>query len=72
MRRMLIRQWCQEMESKEIDMVISPTTIGEEPTRISDVVGAAKSSRSPVYEFKMDYYSAFPNSLGIPSVTLPI
>ena len=69
---MLISQWCKEMEDKEIDVVISPTTIGEEPTRISDVVGAPKSQRNPVYEFKMDYYSAFPNSLGIPSITLPI
>ena len=69
---MLIQQWCEEMERKEIDIVISPTTIGEEPTRIEDVVNAPKENRNPVYEFKMDYYSAFPNSLGIPSVTLPI
>ena len=71
-RRMLIAQWCKEMEDKEIDVVISPTTIGEEPTRIEDVVNAPKSERNPVYEFKMDYFSAFPNSLGIPSITLPI
>jgi hypothetical protein len=25
-----------------------------------------------VYEYKMDYFTAFPNSLGIASVTLPI
>ena len=72
MRRMLIEQWCEEMERKDIDIVISPTTIGEEPTRIEDVVNAPKENRNPVYEFKMDYYSAFPNSLGIPSVTIPI
>ena len=69
---MLIEQWCKEMEDKEIDVVISPTTIGEEPTRIEDVVNAPKARRNPVYEFKMDYFSAFPNSLGIPSITLPI
>jgi hypothetical protein len=40
---MLIQQWCKEMEDKEIDVVISPTTIGEEPTRIDDVVNAPKS-----------------------------
>ena len=71
-RRMLISQFCKEMEDKEIDVLISPTTIGEEPTRIEDVVNAPKAQRNPVYEFKMDYYSAFPNSLGIPSITLPI
>lgn len=60
--------------------MISPTTIGEEPTRIEDVIGTNKASldsednktRDPVFEFKMDYYTAFPNSLGIPSITLPI
>ena len=72
MRALLIEQWCREMEAKNIDVVISPTTIGEEPTRISDVVNSDKANRNPVYEFKMDYYSAFPNSLGIPSITLPI
>lgn len=72
-RRMLIQQWCEEMENKQIDVVISPTTIGEEPTRIEDILdNHKKKNRNPVYEFKMDYFSAFPNSLGIPSITLPI
>jgi len=78
---MFIEQWCNELERNDIDIVISPTTIGEEPTRIDDVVGSGKSSlddegsdkkRGPVYEFKMDYYTCFPNSLGIPSITLPV
>jgi Asp-tRNA(Asn)/Glu-tRNA(Gln) amidotransferase A subunit family amidase len=68
------------LELNDIDVVISPTTIGEEPTMIEDVVGTSNSSqddeetksRNPVFEFKMDYYTAFPNSLGIPSITLPI
>jgi len=70
---LLIEQWNAEMISKDIDVVISPTTIGEEPTRIDDVVGGSKQkNRNPVFEYKMDYYSAFPNSLGIPSITIPI
>jgi len=72
-RRMLIEQWNREMISKDIDIVISPTSIGEEPTAIQDVIGSTKkSNRNPVYEFKMDYFSAFPNTLGIPSITIPI
>ena len=72
-RRMFISQWCEEMERNDIDVVISPTTIGEEPTMVQDVVNTFnKEKRNPVYEFKMDYYTAFPNSLGIPSITLPI
>jgi Asp-tRNA(Asn)/Glu-tRNA(Gln) amidotransferase A subunit family amidase len=47
---------------------------------INDFIGSASSSqdnvdakaRNPVFEFKMDYYTAFPNSLGIPSITLPV
>ena len=48
---------------------MSPTTIGEEPALISDVL---QGTSNPVFEFKMDYYTAFPNALGIPSVTLPL
>lgn len=70
-RRMLIKQWCQALEDNDIDVVISPTTIGEEPTRIKDVTESTEA-KNPIYEFKMDYYTVFPNSLGIPSVTLPI
>jgi Asp-tRNA(Asn)/Glu-tRNA(Gln) amidotransferase A subunit family amidase len=70
---MFIRQWCEALEKNDIDVVISPTTIGEEPTLIADVVNTSvdTKTRNPVYEFKMDYYTAFPNSLGIPSITLP-
>lgn len=77
-RRMFISQWCETLEQNDIDVVISPTTIGEEPTLIKDIIGGQGSSstdvktRNPVFEFKMDYFTAFPNSLGVPSITLPI
>jgi Asp-tRNA(Asn)/Glu-tRNA(Gln) amidotransferase A subunit family amidase len=48
---------------------MSPTTIGEEPALLNDVMSGASN---PVFEFKMDYFTAFPNALGIPSVTLPV
>lgn len=72
-RRMFISEWCEALEKNDIDVVISPTTIGEEPTMIEDVVGknVNTKTRNPVFEFKMDYFTAFPNSLGIPSITLP-
>lgn len=61
------------MEEKDIDVVISPTTLGFEPQLQSEILspkpGAAKN---PVYEYKMDYFTAFPNSLGIAAATLPI
>ena len=39
-RRMLISQLCEEMERKDIDVIMSPTSIGEEPTLIKDVLEA--------------------------------
>ena len=69
---MLIEQWNQEMEEKDIDVVVSPTTIGFEPQLKSEILNETGASKNPVYEYKMDYFTAFPNSLGIASVTLPI
>ena len=68
-RRLLITQWCEMMESNDIDLVVSPTTVGAEPPLISSLTNAEPD---PVKEFKMDYFTAFPNTLGIPSVTLPV
>ena len=73
-RSLFISQWCEQMEKNDIDVVISPTAIGEEPPLISNFTNKPAGSKTlnPVYEFKSDYYTAFPNSLGIPSITLPI
>jgi len=71
-RHSLIEHWDKEIRENEIDMVISPTTIGEEPPKIKDILAADDKERNPVFEFKMDYYTAFANSLGIPAVTLPV
>ena len=62
------------MERNDIDVVISPTAIGEGPPLISDFTNKPRDSKtlSPVYEYKSDYFTAFPNTLGIPSITLPI
>jgi Asp-tRNA(Asn)/Glu-tRNA(Gln) amidotransferase A subunit family amidase len=71
-RHSLIDHWVKEIKSNEIDMVISPTTIGEEPPKIADIIAVDNKERNPVFEFKMDYYTAFANSLGIPAITLPV
>lgn len=60
------------MEKNDIDIVISPTAIKEVPPLVDDKFRAARKMNNPVYEFKMDYFTAFPNTLGIPSMTLPI
>ena len=28
--------------------------------------------KNPVYEYKMDYYTAFPNCTGTPAITMPV
>ncbi len=50
---------------------MSPTSIGIEPPKISDLLNEEKA-KNPVYEYKMDYYTALPNCTGTPAVTIPI
>ena len=71
-RRLFINQWCTMMEKNDIDIVISPTATREIPPLVDDKFRAARKMNNPVYEFKSDYFTAFPNTLGIPSMTLPI
>jgi Asp-tRNA(Asn)/Glu-tRNA(Gln) amidotransferase A subunit family amidase len=71
---MLIEQWNKEMEEKDIDVVISPTAIGFEPQLQADFFKRQvnRTYKKPAYEYKLDYFTSFPNSLGIASITLPI
>jgi len=72
-RRMFIMEWCQMMEKNAIDVIISPTAIRDMPPLVENKSASTKTStRNPVYEFKSDYFTAFPNTLGIPSMTLPV
>lgn len=54
-----------------MDFIISPVAIGEEPPKIADRL-TEKARMNPVYEYKMDYYTALPNITGTPAVTIPI
>ena len=49
MRALLIDQWCKEIEEKNIDMVISTTTIGEEHTLIISVEGGGTTYETLSY-----------------------
>lgn len=60
------------MEQNDIDIVISPTALKEVPPLVDDKFRAQRKQNNPVYEFKMDYFTAFPNTIGIPSMTMPI
>lgn len=60
------------METNDIDVVISPTALAGIPPLVDDPNRNSGKNRNPVYEFKDDYFTAFPNTLGISSMTLPI
>ncbi|TNV79929.1 hypothetical protein FGO68_gene2537 [Halteria grandinella] len=70
-RRLIIEEYCSVFEKGNIDMIISPVVIGERPPKISDVIGQSEK-KNPVYEYKMDYYTAYPNATGTPAITIPV
>ena len=67
----MIDEYCRVFEENNIDFIISPVAIGEKPPRIDDVINQP-ASKNPVYEYKMDYYTALPNCTGTPAITMPI
>ena len=58
------------MEKADIDFFLSPTSIGEEPPKIHETK-ESKQKSNPVYEYKKDYFTVFPNSAGTPCMTIP-
>ena len=67
---MFVEEYNHAFEKANIDMIIGPTTIGEEPPKIKDILGKTYKS-NPIFEYKMDYYTIFPNAAGIPAITMP-
>jgi Asp-tRNA(Asn)/Glu-tRNA(Gln) amidotransferase A subunit family amidase len=61
------------LKEHNIDFVISPTGFGEKPPKISDILNPAKDEgKSPVFEYKQDYYTVISNCLGAPNLTVPL
>ena len=57
----------------DIDFVISPTGFGEKPPKVDDILNPKDSSgKSPVYEYKMDYFTVISNCLGVQNMTVPL
>ena len=54
------------MMTHDIDFVISPTGFGEKPPKVDDILNPKDNSdKSPVYEYKMDYFTVISNCLGV-------
>ena len=67
----MIDQYCKVFEANNLDFILSPVAIGERPPKINDVINASEA-KNPVFEYKMDYYTAFPNCTGTPAITMPV
>jgi Asp-tRNA(Asn)/Glu-tRNA(Gln) amidotransferase A subunit family amidase len=67
----LIDQYCKVFEANNLDLILSPVAIGERPPKINDVLNASEA-KNPVFEYKMDYYTALPNCTGTPAITIPV
>ena len=72
-RRLVVQQYADELKKHDVDFVISPTGFGELPPKISDIVAAkGAEKKSPVYEYKMDYFTVVSNCLGTNNLTVPL
>jgi Asp-tRNA(Asn)/Glu-tRNA(Gln) amidotransferase A subunit family amidase len=72
-RRMIIEQFAQEMIKHNVDFTISPTGFGEKPPRVEDILNPkGDEGKSPVYEYKMDYFTVISNCLGTLNLTVPL
>ena len=69
-RRLIIDEYCKVFEGNKLDLILSPVALGEAP-KIEDVLNQTEK-KNPVYEYKMDYYTAFPNCTGTPAITMPV
>ena len=71
-RRMIIEQYCDVMRREDVDFILSPNAFGEKPPKISDILDGSLNNKSPVYEYKMDYFTVVANCLGVPALTMPV
>jgi Asp-tRNA(Asn)/Glu-tRNA(Gln) amidotransferase A subunit family amidase len=60
------------MGKNDIDFVISPTGFGEKPPKVDDILNNTGEDKSPVYEYKMDYFTVISNCLGTLNMTVPL
>jgi len=69
----VIEQYCNALQSNDIDFVISPTGFGERPPKIDDILNPKQDDdKSPVFEYKQDYFTVISNCLGAPNITVPL
>ena len=60
------------MKEHDVDMIISPNAFDSKPKKIEEILNASSQEESMIAEFKMDYFTAVANCLGVPALTMPI
>lgn len=61
------------MKEEGVDFILSPTAFGAKPQKIDEVLNGMKEEENdPISEYKMDYFTAGANCLGVPALTMPI
>ena len=61
------------MKDHNVDFIISPNGFGEKPPKIEDILNQKDDiKKSPVFEYKSDYFTVIANCLGVPALTIPL
>jgi Asp-tRNA(Asn)/Glu-tRNA(Gln) amidotransferase A subunit family amidase len=61
------------MGESGVDIIISPNNFERKPPRIEEILKTKiGEDKSPVFEFKMDYFTVVANCLGVPALTMPV
>jgi len=70
---MVVEQYSQVMKNEDVDFIISPNGFGETPPKIEDILNPKEEEgKSPISEYKMDYFTVVNNCLGVPAITIPL
>lgn len=58
------------MKQHGVDFILSPNAFGASPPRILEV--EESGYKNPISEYKLDYFTALTNALGVPALTMPL
>lgn len=68
-----MQEYTEEMTKNNIDFVMCPNSFESVPQTIDELLNPEQSGvKTPVSEYKMDYFTVVANCLGVPALTVPI
>lgn len=72
---MVVSEYTSEMTRHNIDFILSPNSFQAIPETFGEVFNENDSFykyKNPVAEYKMDFFTASANCLGVPALTMPV